>query len=180
VFIDEVQDYLSLPTDLADALSQTRGLGVGLVLAHQYRAQLPANLRAGIDANARNKIIFGLNATDAKDTAAMAADEKLEALDFKLLPRFAVYANLQHHGKSTGWMSGSTLPAPPVITAAVEVKARSQTRYGQNAEAAEREFLDMLGHGRTANGKPDSNKKVNSANSAPIGRRKRNSDEEQN
>lgn len=70
VFIDELQDYLTLPTDLSDALAQARGLGLGLTMAHQYRGQLPPNIRAGIDANARNKIIFGLNSGDARDMAA--------------------------------------------------------------------------------------------------------------
>jgi hypothetical protein len=168
VFIDEVQDYLSLPTDLADALSQARGLGVGLTLAHQYRAQLPVSLRAGIDANARNKIVFGLNAGDAKDMAAMATGEKLEALDFQLLPRFGVYVSLQQHGKATGWLSGSTLPAPPATTSATEVKAKSQARYGQSAEAVEREFLDLMGHGKSSSSK--------GAN-VPIGRKKRSGDE---
>jgi hypothetical protein len=167
VFIDEVQDYLSLPTDLSDALSQARGLGVGLTLAHQYRAQLPAGLKAGIDANARNKVVFGLNATDAKDMAAMATSERLEALDFQLLPRFGVYANLQHHGKTTGWVSGSTLPAPPATTSAAEVKARSQARYGQSAEAVEREFLGLVGHGKPNNETTD----------VPIGRKKRSGDD---
>ena len=80
LYIDELQDYLTLPTDLSDALAQARGLGVGITMAHQYRAQLPYEIRAGIDANARNKIIFGLNASDAREIATMAPG--LEALDF--------------------------------------------------------------------------------------------------
>ena len=40
VYIDEVQNYLHLPTDLGDALAQARGYGVGFHLAHQYLAQL--------------------------------------------------------------------------------------------------------------------------------------------
>lgn len=40
VYIDELQDYLSLPTDLSDALAQARGLGLSLTLAHQYRPPL--------------------------------------------------------------------------------------------------------------------------------------------
>ena len=166
IFIDEVQDYLSLPTDLADALAQARGLGVGLTLAHQYRAQLPAGLKAGIDANARNKIIFGLNATDARDMAAMAKAEKLEAMDFELLPRFGVYVSLQNLGKATGWVSGSTLPAPPATTKAAEVKARSQARYGQDAKAVEQEFLDLLGY-------TNNQTKASKTEDSPLGRKKR-------
>lgn len=64
VYIDELQDYLSLPTDLSNALAQARGLGVGMTLAHQYRDQLPPEVRAGVDANCRNKIVFGLNSKD--------------------------------------------------------------------------------------------------------------------
>ena len=97
VFIDEVQDYLSLPGSLADALAQARSLGVAFHLAHQYRGQLPAVLKAGIDANARNKIIFSLSAADAAELARQAIG--LEAADFQLLPRFGVYARTLHHGR---------------------------------------------------------------------------------
>ena len=107
LYIDELQDYLTLPTDLSDALAQARGLGVGITMAHQYRAQLPPDIRAGIDANARSKIVFGLNATDAKEVAAMAPE--LDALDFMTLPRYEVYANFMSGGKATGWIRGCLL-----------------------------------------------------------------------
>lgn len=144
VLIDEVQDYLNLPTDLADVLSQARGLGVSLTLAHQYRAQLQPDLKAGIDANARNKIIFDLNASDAKDMAVMS-EGKLEALDFSLLPSFGVYANLQQGGRSTGWISGSTLPASGATSSAAGVRAQSMECYGQAASEVEASLLELLG-----------------------------------
>lgn len=143
VFIDEVQDYLTLPTDLADALSQARGLGVGFTLAHQYRNQLPATLRAGVDANARNKIVFGLNAGDAHDMAAMAPD--LDVKDFMLLPRFGVYAQLMNGGHSTGWTSGKTTPASPPIANAEHLKAASAETYGRSAEQVEAEVIEAIG-----------------------------------
>ena len=142
VFIDELQDYLSLPTDLSDALAQARGLGLGLTLAHQYRSQLPPNIRAGIDANARNKIIFGLNSSDAKDMAAMAPE--LEARDFMNLPRYQIYTTFQSAGKNTGWVQGQTLPPPPALRLAAELKARSMTIYGIPAEEVEREYLEII------------------------------------
>jgi energy-coupling factor transporter ATP-binding protein EcfA2 len=127
IFIDELQDYLSLPTDLSDALAQARGLGLGITMAHQYRGQLQPNIRAAIDANARNKIIFGLNSSDAKDMAAMAPE--LEARDFMNLPRYQIYTTFQSAGKNTGWVQGQTLPSPPVLRLAAELKARSMTIY---------------------------------------------------
>jgi hypothetical protein len=161
IFIDEMQDYLSLPTDLADALSQARGLGISLTLAHQYRAQLPASLRAGVDSNARSKIVFGLSAADAREMAAMAPE--LTPEDFMLLPRYRVYAHLLNGGKSTGWIQGRTLPPTPVIRPAHELKAMSMAKYGKPIEKVEREYLKVLGHTRPSGTPPDE----------PIGRKKR-------
>lgn len=143
VFIDEVQDYLTLPTDLADALSQARGLGVGFTLAHQYRNQLPAGLRAGVDANARNKIVFGLNAGDAHDMAAMAPE--LEPNDFMLLPRFGVYAHIMHGGHSTGWISGKTTAASRAIASPQHLRAASAAMYGQPAAEVEAQVIGAIG-----------------------------------
>lgn len=143
VFIDEVQDYLTLPTDLADALSQARGLGVGFTLAHQYRNQLPATLRAGVDANARNKIVFGLNAGDAHDMAAMAPE--LEVKDFMLLPRFGVYAQLMNNGHQTGWISGKTTAASTPISNPEQMRAASAETYGQSATQVEAAVIEAIG-----------------------------------
>jgi hypothetical protein len=163
VFIDEVQDYLTLPTDLADALSQARGLGVGFTLAHQYRSQLPATLRAGVDANARNKIVFGLNAGDAHDMAAMAPE--LDVKDFMLLPRFGVYTQLMNGGHSTGWVSGKTTPASRAITNAEHLKAASAETYGRPAAEVEAEVIEAIG----LKGDPETADK----SEAPVGRRSR-------
>ncbi|NBI88211.1 type IV secretory system conjugative DNA transfer family protein [Lachnospiraceae bacterium] len=148
IFIDELQDYLSLPTDLSDALAQARGLGVGLTLAHQYRDQLPINIRSGIDANARNKIVFGLNSRDAKDMAAMAPE--LAAEDFMSLPRYQIYTSFQSNGRNTGWIQGKTLPPPPALRDAADLKAISQTTYGISAEQVEEDYLKLFDDGSEA------------------------------
>ena len=162
VYIDELQDYLSLPTDLSDALAQARGLGVGLTLAHQYRDQLPVNIRSGIDANARNKIVFGLNSKDAKDMAAMAPE--LTAEDFMSLPRYRVYTSFQSNRRNTGWIQGQTLPPPPALQDVAELRARSQTTYGMSAAQVEEDYLKIFNYDSTAGENPDD---------AAIGRRKR-------
>ena len=168
VYIDELQDYLNLPTDLSDALAQARGLGVGLTLAHQYREQLPPDIRAGIDANARNKIVFGLNAADAKAYAGMAPE--LEPVDFMTLPRYQVYASFQAGGKNTGWVSGRTLPPPQATRSAAEVYAKSMAAYGRPAAEVEAEYLWQLGYETDAQGQE-------TAPDAPVGRRKKGQDD---
>ena len=148
VFIDEVQDYLSLPGSLADALAQARSLGAAFHLAHQYRGQLPTALKAGIDANARNKIIFSLSAADAAELARQAID--LEAADFQLLPRFGVYARTMHHGRENPWCHATTLPPTPPAQDALALRAASQARYGQDATEVEAALLARTGqHGET-------------------------------
>ena len=146
VFIDEVQDYLSLPGSLADALAQARSLGAAFHLAHQYRGQLPPALKAGIDANARNKIVFSLSAADAAELARQAID--LEAADFQLLPRFGVYARTMHHGRENPWCHATTLPPTPPTQDALALRAASQARYGQDTAQTEAALLARLGqHG---------------------------------
>lgn len=163
IYIDELQDYLSLPTDLSDALAQARGLGIGLNLAHQYRDQLPLNIRSGIDANARNKIVFGLNSKDAKDMAAMAPE--LTAEDFMALPRYQIYTSSQQSGRNTGWIRGKTLPPPPALRDAADLKARSQATYGIPAEQVEEDYLNIFNNNTNASGE--------NLDDTPIGRKKR-------
>ncbi|MCL2402594.1 MAG: type IV secretion system DNA-binding domain-containing protein, partial [Oscillospiraceae bacterium] len=142
IAIDELQDYLALQTDIADALSMSRGLGVGFLLAHQYLEQLPPLVRAGIAANCRNKIIFGLSSADAKDIAAMAPELKPE--DFMALPRFTAYTTINQGGRNTGWISCATLPMSRALRNPSELKAKIAAQYGMSGEAVEKEYMDLL------------------------------------
>lgn len=166
IYIDELQDYLSLPTDLSDALAQARGLGVGLTLAHQYRNQLPPDIRAGVDANCRNKIAFGLSAKDAKEMAAMAPE--LTAEDFMALPRYQIYTSFQQNGRNTGWVLGKTLPPIPALRDPAILLAQSTATYGTPAEEVETEYLRAVASPLVANTNP-----ARGTPDTPIGRRKR-------
>ena len=101
----------ALPTRLADALSQARSLGVGFTLPHQYRGQLPPALRAGVDTNARNKIVFGLNATDAAEMAKMAPVWKHRTSCCCRRIKHG-YAFLMRDGHATGSISAKTMRRP--------------------------------------------------------------------
>ncbi len=163
IFIDELQDYLALPTSFSDALSQARGLGVAYTVAHQYRGQLPPDILAGVDANCRNKIIFGLNSDDAKALAAQA--QELEPLDFMTLPRYEIYTAFQSDGSATGWISARTLPPPELVRMAAELKAESMKRYGVPAAKTEQSLIQLM---MPPTPPPDS-----LINDAPIGRKKK-------
>ena len=163
VFIDEVQDFLALPTDLEDAFSQARSLGVAFTIAHQYRRQLPPGLRSGVDANARNKIIFGLNSEDAADLAKQAPE--LDKQDFMYLPRFGIYTTLIQDGSSTGWFSARTLPADAPTSDPVDMRARSAQRYG-------RDILDVEAELRGQTGLSSDSATNSTSSDGPIGRRR--------
>lgn len=136
-----------------------------MTLAHQYRGQLPPEIRAAVDANARNKIIFGLNGTDAKEMVHQAPELKPD--DFMLLPRYSIYTNIMQHKRQTGWMQGVTLPPTEPIRKASELKNESMRRYGVPAADVDKEFLAMLDsvHAPEEADIPDTG--------APIGRRER-------
>ena len=86
--------------------------------------------------------MFGLNATDAKDMAAMAPE--LEALDFMTLPRYEVYTNFMADGKATGWIRGKTIPPMDSLRHPVGIRALSQITYGVPAEEVDEEFLRLI------------------------------------
>ncbi|GAB3124814.1 type IV secretory system conjugative DNA transfer family protein [Glaciibacter psychrotolerans] len=128
VFIDEVQNYLHLPTSIADALATSRSYGVAWHLAHQYRGQLPVAMRAAFDTNARTKLCFALGPDDARDMARMAP--VLSPEDFQALPPYEIYAHLIASGIPAGWCSAASLPPAPAVGASQQIRDASRDRYG--------------------------------------------------
>ena len=128
IFIDEVQNYLHLPTTVENAMSVFRSYGVGLHVAHQYRKQLPDGMRSGLDANARTKICFALDSDDAADMAKRAL--ALTREDFETLPKHQVYARILVGGTTTDWCSAAVLPPAPSRGAAAAIREASREQYG--------------------------------------------------
>jgi hypothetical protein len=131
IYIDEAPSFLRLGGELPEALAISRSLGVSYHVAAQYFGQWTPNVREALDANARNKILFTLGAQDARDAASTIPE--LAPEDLLALPRYAIYANLMREGQSTGWVSGRTLPPPPVTSDPLELAEHSQRRYGVGA-----------------------------------------------
>lgn len=80
------------------------------------------------------------------------------------LPRYRVYTSFQLNRRNTGWAQGQTLPPPPVLQDAIELRARSQATYGISAAQVEEDYLKIFNYDSTAGENPDD---------AAIGRRKR-------
>jgi len=172
VFVDEFQDFLALPTSTSEILSQARGMGASFCLAHQYREQLPPDIRAGIDANCHNKIVFGLNAADAKAFAGMAPE--LSPEDFMTLPRYQIYTSFQSGGRSTGWLSGQTLPPPAPTRETYDLRAQSMAAYGKPTEEIEAEYMQQLGHSNAENPLPEQDTSSEASPiPTPVGRQKK-------
>lgn len=142
VYLDEVQDYLRLPTDLGEALATSRSLGAAFHVAHQYLDQLPAAMRSAFEANCRSRIFFQLATKDARAAAMMAPG--LDADDFTSLSARHVYAQLVNHGTVTDWASGKTLDIPKQSANEADIRARSRQHYGQTIDVIERGLLDVL------------------------------------
>lgn len=140
VYVDEVQDYLHLPTDLGEALVQARGLGVGFVLAHQHLSQLDPATRAAVLTNARSRVCFQLGTDDARALAT----PPLTADDFRELPAFEVYAQLLAAGAVQPWCSARTTAAPAALGSGSEVRRRSRQRYGTDRSIVEAELEQLL------------------------------------
>ena len=142
VYLDEFQDYLTLPTDIGDALAQARGLGVGFTLANQYAHQLDPATRSAVIANCQNKICFRLANDDARIIAAKGSG--LDPEDFAGLDAYEFYAQVVAGNTIQPWCSGKSLPPDSPTSTADDIRASSRSRYGQARDVVEREVRGLV------------------------------------
>lgn len=142
VAIDEVQDYLHLPTDLGDALAQARGMGASFTVANQFTDQLPRDIRAGFLGNIRSRVCFQMGAHDAR----LMADghPEVSADDLTGLGAFEVYASLVAGHQARPYLSARTLPQPPACSDPKVVRASSREQYGQPLSAIEHDLAGLI------------------------------------
>lgn len=141
IFIDEFQNYLHLPTDLADALAESRGLGCGWVLAHQYLYQLGPAMRAGVLANAQSRIAFHL---PSEDSRTIASGGPLAPDDFQGLAAFHAYGQLVADDAIQPWCSIRTLAQRKAISDPAAVRAASRQNYGVDRAKVEAELQELF------------------------------------
>lgn len=141
VVLDEFQTYLHLPLDLADALAQARGLGVGFALAHQYLHQLDPAMRSAVLANAQSRVAFRLPSEDAR---IIAAGSSLAPDDFQGLGAFEAYAQLVVDAAVQPWCSLRTVPPGEPQSDPAAVRAASRAAYGVDRAEIEADLLRLV------------------------------------
>jgi hypothetical protein len=150
IVIDEFQQYLHLPTDLADVLATARSYGVSVLLAHQHLGQLTTETRTAVLANARNRICFRLSAEDAVVIARTT--DLLYARDLQSLGKYEAYASLVADSTTQPFCSLTTHPLPTATADAANVRDMSRQRYGVAREVIDAELHALGEGGSTARG----------------------------
>ncbi|WP_431953246.1 helicase HerA domain-containing protein [Nocardia lijiangensis] len=133
--LDEAQNFLNLSTPIEDMLAEARGLRLSLLLAHQNLGQLSRELRDGISANARNKVIFAVSPDDARDLARHT-DPWLSEHDLSHLDAFHAAARLLVDGRNARPFTLTTRPLdPPIPGRAREIAATARARLTTSSPA---------------------------------------------
>jgi Type IV secretion-system coupling protein DNA-binding domain len=151
IYLDEFQQILRLPLDLADMLAQARALGVGLILAHQYLGQLTDDVKTAVFGTIRTQIAFQVEHDDAKTLAARFAP--LAAADLSGLGAYEIAMRPCVNGATLGPVTGRTLPLGPAIADDAALAQASRERYGRPREEVEAALRSRTwpprGHRRT-------------------------------
>lgn len=139
IYIDETPSFLGIPnSNLDEALSQSRQFNVGWNIGFQHLAQMSPQLKAGIESNVANKIVFGLNLDEAREMAKYTLEVDKE--DFYSLPPFWAYIRTEISPNTYRWIIGNTYPPKPKIRDSRAPYLNSLTKYGQDSSTIEAKF----------------------------------------
>jgi hypothetical protein len=141
-YLDEFQDFLRLPLGLADMLSQARGLGAGLVLAHQYLGQLTEDVKLAVLGTARSQAVFQVEHDDARALAPRFAP--LTAEDLQGLAAHEIALRPCIDGATARPVTGLTLPQPDAVVDGAALARASRERFGVARVDVEAALQDRL------------------------------------
>ena len=147
VFLDEFQDVVRLSDSLPDLLAQARGLGVGAVLANQYLAQLPENVRSAVLGTVRSQVAFQVEYDDARLLERRFAPT-LTADDLMGLGRFEIALRPSVDGQTTLPATGVTLPIGDPVRDGGELARASRAKWGRVRAEVEAELAARAATGR--------------------------------
>ncbi|MFI2652766.1 type IV secretory system conjugative DNA transfer family protein [Micromonospora fulviviridis] len=123
LYLDECQNFLTLPGSVGDMLAEARGFRLGLVLAHQDLAQLPKDVAAAVSANARSKVFFTVDPADARELSRHTQPE-LDEHDLAHLDVYTAAARLLVDNRELPGFTFVTNPPPPVVGEATAIRQK--------------------------------------------------------
>ncbi|MHB8510858.1 MAG: type IV secretory system conjugative DNA transfer family protein [Actinomycetota bacterium] len=138
-YLDEFQDVLHLSASMDEALAQARGLGLGLILAHQHLGQLNPLMRSAVLANVRSRVVFRTTSDASALSESMGND--LEPSDIMHLGSHEIYASLVHDSVPTSTCSGETIALGSSLNTSRHVRSLSSQRYGRDQNEITQEIL---------------------------------------
>jgi hypothetical protein len=129
LYVDEFQNFAT--TSFIKILSEARKYRLNLIMANQYMAQVPEDIRAAIFGNIGTLLSFIVGAQDAV-YLSKEFGERFKEEDLLALGNFQILTKLSIDGLTTAPFLAQTLPLPQSITQNREkaVKA-SQERYSR-------------------------------------------------
>ncbi|WP_437770597.1 type IV secretory system conjugative DNA transfer family protein [Arthrobacter sp. KNU40] len=139
LYMDEFQNFVTMPTDPGDMLAESRSFGLGMTLIHQNLDQLTdRGLRAAISANCRSKIAFQLS----NDAAAMAREfgDKVGASDLQNLQAREAIAMVATESGVSSPFTMRTIEGYGEAKTIQAVLAQSRAKYGRPVSEVEREI----------------------------------------
>lgn len=130
-YLDEFQEFVRFgdSDELADMLAQARGLGLGLILAHQYLDQLPAHVLSAVLGTARTQLVFQLAYSDAEKTARRFPP--LKADDLANLEAYEIAVRPCVNARTLGPVTGTTSPLGEPLREASYLAEYAQYRHGR-------------------------------------------------
>ena len=143
IYIDETPSFLGIPNaNLDEALSQSRQFNVGWNIGFQHLAQMSPQLKAGIESNVANKIVFGLNLDEAREMAKYTLE--IDKEDFYSLPPFWAYIRTEISQNTYRWIISKAYPPKPKIRDSRVPFLNSLSRYGQDISEIESQFENYI------------------------------------
>ncbi|PSK89956.1 hypothetical protein CLV63_12460 [Murinocardiopsis flavida] len=130
IYLDECQNFLTLPYGIDDMLAEARAYRAGLVLAHQDLSQLPRELREAVSANARSKVYFDVSPEDARSLARHVRPNLAEH-DLSHLAAYQAATRLVSGGALSPSFTLRTRPLPPPVKGRATAVRKAARQHAQ-------------------------------------------------
>ncbi|MDA8359032.1 MAG: type IV secretion system DNA-binding domain-containing protein [Actinomycetota bacterium] len=152
LYLDEAQNFLTLPGSIGDMLAEARGYRLSVVAAHQHLSQLPRELRDALSANARNKVFFNCSPEDAHVLERHVAPE-LSEQDLSHLGAHQAAVRLVIDWEEAPAFTLRTEAAPDHEGNREVIRAAARERFGRNPSDRHDEDLRRRLAGRRGAGR---------------------------